>query len=177
VSSDQERTPEDVTPVPPPRRARVQAAMVLVTVAFVAFLAGAATDRWYLHRGREPGMRGGPGAERMMRGGPPGERGMRGPRRPSERMARDLGLSDAQRVQIDSIIVRQAREMRALMEAGQPRVDSILARTRVAIGQVLTAEQRVKFDSLVQARERDAPWSRRGGRRGPGRPPGEGGER
>ena len=167
--SDQERTPEDVTPVPPPaRRARLQAAMVLVTVSLVSFLAGAAIDRWYLHRGRAPGMRGGPGSERVMRGGPPGERGMRGggPRRPSERMARELGLSDTQRVQIDSIIVRQSREMRALMQEGQPRVDSILARTREAIGQVLTVEQRAKFDSLVQARERDAGWSRRGGRRG-----------
>ena len=187
MSSDQEKTPEDVTPVPPPRRAGLQAAMVLVAVSLVSFLAGAAIDRWYLHRGREPGMRGGPG-ERMMRGGPPGERGMRGggPRRPSERMARDLGLTDAQRVQIDSIIVRQSREMRALMEEGQPRVDSILARTRESIGQVLTAEQRVKFDSLVQARERDASSRRGGGRRGypdggmrmpPPRPPSEGGGR
>lgn len=163
-------------PVPPgeamppadraPRRARLQAAMVLVTVSLASLLAGAALDRWYLHERRGP----------PRRSAPPGEGRMpREARRSvSEVMARDLALTDAQRAQVDSIIRLQSAEMRAIMEEGRPRVDSVLLRTRAAIARVLTDDQRARFDSLVKARERDAPWMRR--RRGsPGGRPGDGG--
>jgi hypothetical protein len=43
-------------------------------------------------------------------------------------MARTLGLSDSQRVRIDSLLEHQLQELRAIRQEVRPRLDSIIAR-------------------------------------------------
>jgi Spy/CpxP family protein refolding chaperone len=78
-----------------------------------------------------------------------------------DRMARALELSDSQRVRIDSLMERQLQEVRAIREQAQPRLDSVISRTRSQIDSILTPEQREKARALA-----------RRGDFGPHRPPG-----
>jgi Spy/CpxP family protein refolding chaperone len=124
------------------------AALVLLLAAVVGGVAGVVLDRHVLlprmfHGDHFPGHR------------PPRDREFR------SRFARDLGLSPDQQVRIDSIMDREARELRLLRGRIQPQLNSIIGRTRHQMDSVLTPEQRQRAEEI-----------RRRHPRPPGPPPG-----
>jgi hypothetical protein len=120
-------------------RGRMIAGLVLLLVALTGGLAGVAVDRLVLlpyifgDRGFGPHGRHGP---------PPPNHEFR------DRFAHDLGLTHDQQVRIDSIMDRQMREVRAIRNQVQPRVDSIISGARRELDAVLTPEQRQKAEVL-----------------------------
>ena len=157
---------------------RVLAFGVLFTIAIASIAGGVLLDRYVLlprifHMG-PPGRGGGPAGMMGDRGGRRGPE--RGRQAFHDRLADDLGLTSTQRVQMDSLMDAQERELRAAHESVQPRIDSIVSDTRAKLDALLSAEQRQKLDSL-RARGSFGPPPGRGRRRGPGPGfgPGEGG--
>jgi len=65
-----------------------------------------------------------------------------------ERLERELGLSVEQKQRIDEIIRESRVEGEALREEMFPRVHAQMERTRERIMEVLTPEQREKFEEL-----------------------------
>lgn len=147
---------ESVTASAPAPRRRT-AMLLMLLVALGGGIAGVAIDRLVLLPWHFSGRFGPPG-----RGGPEGME-----RRGRDRFARELGLSDGQRVRIDSLMERQMTELRAVRGEVQPRLDSILAQTRRSIDSILTPEQREKAEKLMRRREARGPMELRDG---PGRP-------
>lgn len=71
------------------------------------------------------------------------------PVRLRDRLAAELGLAPAQRAAVDSLLdVREVRR-RAVMAPVQPLVDSVYHLTRDEIRQVLTPEQRRRFEDFI----------------------------
>jgi hypothetical protein len=66
-----------------------------------------------------------------------------------ERLAADLGLDDGQRATVDSLIDARDVRMRALYDPVRPKADSLYLETRDQIRQVLTPEQRAKFEQFI----------------------------
>ena len=107
------------------------------------------------------GAQGGQGAQG---GGRMGSEEMQ--RRQNEMLFKDIALSDAQKVKIDSIQAASRTASQALMQAGGMRDSTTRAkmmelrtRERADIRAVLTAEQQATFDKNVAA------MPQRGGRR------------
>ena len=142
---------------------KLAAVLVMVVILCVGGVAGIVLDRLVL----QPRAFGASGSGMMGRRPPRGPEGMPFERGQSERFARDLGLSDAQRVKVDSIMMRQMYGFRSARESIQPRMDSLFAETRAQIESVLTPEQRTKLGTM---RERGAFGRRRGGHGSPGGP-------
>jgi Spy/CpxP family protein refolding chaperone len=129
-----------------PTKGRATALLILLLVALAAGLAGVALDRLVL-------------LPRHAEWGVPGDRPRDPMRHPSphdrerefrDRMARTLGLSDSQRVRIDALMERQLLEVRAIREQAQPRLDSVIARTRSQIDAILTPEQRERARAMAR---------------------------
>jgi hypothetical protein len=125
---------------------RARAAIVVGAVAVGSALAGVAIERVTTHHH-------GP------RRGPPG--GVASPaqdaRRRQEmldRMSRDLGLRPEQRAGIDSIMQRTDSALRAVRSEMQPRVTTILDRSRDEIGARLDSTQRAKYAEQMAKRRR-----------------------
>jgi hypothetical protein len=132
-------------------RARLLAAALLVAVANTGIVAGAALDQWMIVRGyTRPGRLFGIGWSHR---GPP-----RSPEEERQRLTdfltRELALTPPQRAHIDTIVAGQVNEVHALWAEMRPRMDAVIARTRVDIDRVLTPEQRVKFEALRHRRDR-----------------------
>lgn len=108
------------------RRGPIVASLILLLTAVLGAVLGVSLDRRFFL----PGHHGAPGP---------------GFGKPSpafrDRMARELGLSPAQRASVDSIIERSQREICTVKEEVQPRLDSLLNRMRREVEQVLTPEQ------------------------------------
>ncbi len=138
------------------------AILVLVLAAVSGGLAGIVVDRLVLlpHMFRGPGW----GDRHDGRGPPPRDRDFR------EKFARDIGLTTEQQVRVDSIMDREIRGIHAVRGEIQPRLDSIVARTRRALDSVLTPEQRKRAEAL---RKRHPPPPRPG-EGPPGEPPPDG---
>ena len=122
--------------------ARGTAAVVLALCVSVGTIAGIVLDRVLLiphHIGRRPAR-----APRSL--WPANQEASR------DRLARELALSDPQRVQFDTILARQTARFRATREQIQPQMDSIFAQTRVEIDSMLTPAQR---DRLRDIRDRN----------------------
>ena len=109
--------------------------------------------------GRPPGGRGGP------LGGYPGHREL-ARTRVTERMARDLGLTEEQRNAIEEAMERRRASAQAAMQEVLPRLERGLDSLNAEIGQLLTGEQRDRFRDF-RRRDRDrfrregGPWFRR----------------
>lgn len=123
---------------------------LLLTLTFAAGAAvGVAGDRLQVipgvARASEP-------AEESTR--PEGER--RGARQTTiERFADDLGLTDQQRAEIETILDEYRSSTKSLREAVQPRYMSLIDSIRGQIESVLTGEQVEQYrDLLEQARDR-----------------------
>jgi Spy/CpxP family protein refolding chaperone len=135
------------------------AALVIVLAAVSGGLAGVAVDRLVLL----PHMFRGPGRHDGHR--PPRDHDFR------QKFAREIGLTADQQVRVDSIMDREIKGIHAVRSEVQPRLDSIIARTRRELDSVLTPEQRKKAEEM---RKRHPPPPRFGG--GPpegGPPPGD----
>lgn len=65
-----------------------------------------------------------------------------------DRLARQLSLSDSQRVRLDAVLSRQTARYRATRELIQPRMDSIFTETRAQIDSLLTPAQRDQLRSI-----------------------------
>ncbi len=140
------------TPFKPPFKwwsARATAVTVLVLTAVTGVLLGVALDRQLLLS-----RRGGYGAHGWHRGWF-GDRPMLHHGSPaaavhqaSERLARTLDLTDAQRVQVDSIMVRHMTAFHDVRREAEARVRVVLEATRQAIDSVLTPQQRERFRTL-----------------------------
>jgi Spy/CpxP family protein refolding chaperone len=132
-------------PTPPARsgvNARLVAGLVVVLALITGILVGVAADRRMLmhwHHGGGMSPFGG-----SMRG-PHGHGGPSDAMR--QRFASELGLTPRQVAQVDSIMSRRMAERRALEDSVAPRMRSLLDSTRADIEQVLTPEQRQKFES------------------------------
>lgn len=68
-------------------------------------------------------------------------------------LGRELDLSSAQRDSVRAIIARHRPETDAFWAQVRPRFDSIKARMRVEVDAVLTPEQRVKHQQLIERAE------------------------
>lgn len=152
------------------RGGRLAAAAVLLTIAVAGIAAGVVLDRYVILPRRfdsDHGVVDGGGARRRGGGMRNGERERRGGRQEfHDRLARLLDLTPEQRVQLDTVMARQARDLREAHAAAQPRVDSIVRRTRRQLDSLFTPAQREKLRAL-----RDSggwfgaqPGRRRGGR-------------
>jgi hypothetical protein len=118
-------------PTVPPKRSAgpLLAAMVLLLAAVVGGVGGIVLDRHML-------------LPRMFHGDHfAGHRPLRD-REFRNRFAREVGLSPEQQIRIDSIMDREAHELRMLRGKIQPQLDSIIGRTRHQLDSILTPEQR-----------------------------------
>jgi Spy/CpxP family protein refolding chaperone len=66
-----------------------------------------------------------------------------------DRLAADLGLDGTQRAAVDSLLDARDVRVRALYAPLRPKADSLYLETRDEIRQVLTAEQRHKFEDFI----------------------------
>jgi len=129
------------------RRVTWLAVAALVGTAVAGILVGAVLDRTLLMWGA-PGGRGMP----VPAGGEPTPE-MR--KRLVGRLARDLNLSDAQRVQVEELMAQQAPRIRATGDSVQAIVERSLAESRAQMMKILTPEQQRKFSTI------EPPWRRR----------------
>lgn len=113
-------------------KSKVLAIGLLVAVAVAGFAAGAATMGWA-----------GEGARRHDH-----QR-----RSYSEMLQQELGLTDAQRDSLRTLMRSHRPRMRAVMDVIRPQMDSLRVELRGEIRAVLTPAQQAAFDSLL-ARER-----------------------
>lgn len=131
--------------------------MVLLAVAVAGGAAGVALDRLVLLPRATPPVAP-PSASQDRLGRTPNPE-MR--RRFSERMAKDLGLTPEQSVQVDSIMKRQFEAMRKASDVVRPTIDSLSRTAQAALDSVLTPTQREKVREM---RQRGRERGRDGGR-------------
>jgi hypothetical protein len=81
------------------------------------------------------------------------ERQWRDQRAMRTRLADDLGLDAAQRVQLDSVLDDRNRQYDSLMAPVRPSLDSLGSATRQRIRLLLTPGQQATYDQML--RERD----------------------
>lgn len=150
-------------------------AMLVLGAALVVGLAGGVVvDRYVLlPKGAEAGrdqQRNDGGRE--PRGNRPNGDDMR--KRFSERMAKDLGLSDTQRAHLDSIYAHQFFVMDSLSKVSRPVYDSVWKASRMAVDSMLDSTQRAKLAEMRKQR-RGRPGGGPDGRGGSGGPDGRDG--
>ena len=69
------------------------------------------------------------------------------------RLADDLGMTDAQRASMDSLLDDRNRQYDSLMAPMRPTLDSLGAATRQRLRQLLTPEQQATYDQIQRERE------------------------
>ncbi len=67
----------------------------------------------------------------------------------AERLEAILSLTEAQRAEVDSILVREQRAMRILWEQVNPKFDSLRHEVRTQITEILDEQQREKYRELI----------------------------
>jgi hypothetical protein len=134
-------------------RVRAQAIVLLVLAFLAGAFAGGAIERVSLRqlgaRAFARGFgRGGPGGPDG-RGGRSGDRGPRGGggRSGLPGIYESLGLSDAQRAKVDTIVKKRRTRVDSLMQAGCAVFTAAYDSTNKEIVELLTAEQKVKFEA------------------------------
>jgi hypothetical protein len=111
------------------QRSKQQALMFLLGAVLVGGVLGFSADRLFDHEAR------GPWAGRM-------------------RMYDDLALSEAQRVQMDSLLDERNCQINAVMTPVRPQLDSIKSVANQQMMQILTADQRGKLEGRRQEMQR-----------------------
>lgn len=127
----------------PFKKARLASLAVLLVVVAAGFLLGVAWDRT---RVSTP-----PESAEEVRDDDDEDRDGRGRR---SLIVEKVGLSAQQKEQVDSIVAVHRERMEALQEEVAPRYRSIIETTRESIKEVLTAEQRSEYDSLLAEHDR-----------------------
>jgi len=136
------------------RRATITTALVLAVVFTAGTLVGRA---WSDHTDRDLAVAAEP------EGGDAGGSDGRGSRERRMPMYEQVGIDDVQRVAIDSIVVHYRTGVRTLQEeargAYEARYKVLVDSAREAIKSVMTPEQTIEYDSLLQAS--DERWRER----------------
>lgn len=133
---------------------------VFVLVVFcLGAAAGVVADRYRMFGGRRPFGAG------MLRGGPPK------PAEIADRMSRELGLTDAQRTQLEEVFRRNGDHLEQFRRETGARFDVLRKQLDSEISAILTPEQRAKFEEQRKRRERNRPPRAPGEPGGPPRPP------
>ena len=140
-------------PATTPSRMRRRGVVVLAVMFLAGGAAGAAVDHLYHQRARQALRSRGPFRE-----------------------FRELGLSKAQCAAIDSVFERGRPRIAQAFQAAEPRMRATMDSVRAEVRELLTPEQRIRFDSTT-ARDPGPGFRVPGGARrdGPGgrsRPPG-----
>ncbi len=65
-----------------------------------------------------------------------------------DRLAEELGLTEAQRTQIDQILDEQQDRIRSIMRETRPRTREVIHETRARVEQILTPEQRARWEEI-----------------------------
>jgi len=115
------------------RRTQVLAFAFFVAAVAAGGALGVTVDRWLLRERHERQW----GDQRAMRA----------------RLADDLRMTEAQRIQLDSVLDGRNRRQDSLMAPVRPALDSLGAATRQRIRQLLTAEQQATYDQMLRERE------------------------
>lgn len=144
---------------------RLVAALIVALALVTGVIVGVAVDRGLLLRGHGFGGRPPFAVRGGRRGAPPD--GVR------NRIETELGLSAAQKTQVDSILSRQMAKRRALDDSIGLRMHALMDSTRTAIDRVLTPEQRQKMAAMRARRDSMRGPGGPGGRDRFGPPPGE----
>ena len=76
------------------------------------------------------------------------------------RLERDLSLTSGQRERIDAIMKESQERVKKLMEPVNPKIREEVQRTREEFREVLTPEQRVRFDELLKKQQKQQQRSR-----------------
>jgi Spy/CpxP family protein refolding chaperone len=113
-------------------KSKLWAIALLIAVAAAGFALGAFTTD-YTHRGRDPGRHGQEGY--------------------TSHLAAELGLDSAQTDSVRAVLTRYRPAMRAVFDQVRPQMDSLRQQMHNDINQLLTPDQRQRFDSLL-VRER-----------------------
>ena len=161
-------------------RTRLTTVLILLLVLLTGAVLGIAADRRLKSSAasseiREDGTeRGGAGEEGTQGEGEGGDSA-----RQRHLIVEQVGLSEEQKVQVDSIVDEYRQRVRELQdqlqdelrEAYTPRYRELLEQTRTEIKGVLSADQAAAYDSLLAERDRrreqrrdSVPGSRSGGR-------------
>lgn len=72
-----------------------------------------------------------------------------------DRLAKELGLTAEQRVELDSVLDKRHRDMTAAWEPVRPKLDSIRDNARNEIREMLNADQRAAFEQYLLDQRRD----------------------
>ena len=126
---------------------RARAALIIAAIVVGSAIAGAGIDRWVvMHAPRRR---------------PPStltpEEAAKRRAEVLDRMTKNLALTPAQRVGIDSIMQRTDSSLRVVRGETQPRVQKILESSRAEIATRLDSAQKVKFASEKQLIRRRGP--------------------
>lgn len=142
-------TPPPVPPAGERRHAPALTMATLLVAALIGVVIGVAGERLAIHHrwGARPFGRAPFGAASEQR-------------RVGDRIARELDLTPTQRVQVDSIMAHNLRDIEQVRREVRPRMREIFVRTRAQMDSVLTPAQRRHLDSMFTTR-------RRGRSRGP----------
>jgi len=147
-------------------RTRLTTALVLLLVLGAGGVLGAALDRQLVAKGatgvefRHPDLE----ADADRRGREPGDRSRgEGMERRGPLLVEQVGLSELQKTQVDSVVTYYRRQMRTLHdefnEDYMARSRELVQNTRNDLRSLLTSEQRAAYDSLLV--ESDTRWSQR----------------
>ena len=130
------------------QRSKTFAALLLLVVFLAGGALGYTADKFLRDRGHSRGDRGRPSIDRM---------------------ARELGLTPAQRAGFDSIMDSRRKQMHELYKPIQPQLDSLMKvghaigdSTHEQLKRLLNPEQQAKLDRMREE------MRRRGDHRGPG---------
>jgi len=67
-----------------------------------------------------------------------------------EQLAREVGLTSEQQAQVIAILDEAQGEYKAIHAVSDPQVDAVRQRSRDKIRQILTAEQKPKFEEFIR---------------------------
>ena len=67
-----------------------------------------------------------------------------------EQLAREVGLTPEQQAQVTAILDDAQREYKAIHAVSDPQVDAVRQKSRDKIRQILTADQKPKFEEFIR---------------------------
>lgn len=67
-----------------------------------------------------------------------------------EQLAREVGLTPAQQAQVTAILDEAQGEYKAIHAVSDPQVDAVRQKSRDKIRQILTADQKPKFEEFIR---------------------------
>ncbi len=116
-------------------RSKTSATLMLVLTFVLGGVAGAISEHLY---------------ETRIRNAPGRPQGRLGPRDIVEDMAKDLKLSPDQKDKLKGIVNQSRERYRALSVQFRPQYDTIRNETNQQIRQILTEDQKTRFDAIVK---------------------------